>query len=469
MPLKVLLVSPKATTGGLEGMRKGHQIHQGLLFVAAATRDAGHRPVVVSADSVTIHRFIRRYKPDVIGFSCVTATYPMTRDLIKLVKKAYPSIATVIGGHHVTFMYKETIEESGVNYVCRGEGEEVFPALLNSLEVGERYPAIPGMVFKKEGKFHNDDVIALVDDINTLPRITMDLVAPDFSFTPKIVSSRGCPFFCSYCSISAFYGGKYRQRRVEDVIKDIEDYISWGYNHFWFHDDNLTVDAKWVYRFCELIEEKNLKFTWNSMSRVDLICRDPKLISRMARCGCRMLSIGIESGVPEVLESIHKKISLEQIHQAVKIMKSVGISYDWFMLLGSGDQFDTPEIIEKNIQFFSKLPGMILISILTPFPGTEVFERLRNEDRIRHYNWEDYDITHCVYNPLGLTWQQMEAYLPTAYRKVYLAKGLGLIPLFIHGVRTKAIRLDMITSGIRSLFHTFVLKKDFYSSIRKTH
>ena len=148
-------------------------------------------------------------------------------------------------------------------------------------------------------------------------------------------------------------------------------------------------------------------------------------------------------------------------------MESVGISYDWFMLLGSGDEYDTPEIMERNIRFFSKLPGMILISVLTPFPGTEVFNRLQAEDRIRHYNWEDYDITHCVYNPLGMSWQQMEKYLPIAYKKVYLAKGWKLIPLFIHGVRTKAIRLDMFTSGLKSLFKTFVLKTNFYDSIQK--
>lgn len=449
-------------------MRKGHQIHQGLLFVAAAARAAGHDPVVVIADKISIHRYLRRYTPDVIGFSCVTATYPMARDLILDIKAQYPELITVIGGHHVTFMYKETIEDCGVDFVCRGEGEEVFPALLDALASGERYPKIPGMVYQKDGMIYNDEIIALIDDINSLPRITMDLVAPEFSFTPKIVSSRGCPFKCSYCSISAFYGGKYRQRRVEDVIRDIEDYISWGYEHFWFHDDNLTVDSRWLNKFCDMVEEKKLKFTWNTMSRVDIIIKDPALIKRMAQCGCRMLSIGIESGVPEVLESIHKKIDLDKIHNAVKIMKSIGISYDWFMLLGSGDEYDTPEVIEANIRFFSKMPGMILASVLTPFPGTEVWNRLQKEGRIRHYNWEDYDITHCVYHPLGMSYQELEAYLPKAYKKVYLAKGWKLIPLFIHGVRTKAIRLDMVTSGIKSLFHTFVLRKNFYKSIQKT-
>ncbi len=466
--MNILLVSPKAATGGLEMMRKGHQIYQGILYVAAAARDAGHKAVVVLADSSTLHRYIRRYKPDVIGFTCVTALYPVVSQMIRFVKKKHPKIITVVGGHHVSFMYQETLQETGVDFVCRGEGEEIFPALLQALEKGERHPNIQGMAYLKDGNFHCNEKIVLLEDINRIPRITMDLVAPDFSFTPKIVSSRGCPFKCTYCSISAFYNGKYRQRRVEDVIQDIKDYISWGYDQFWFHDDNVTVDAKWIARFCDLVQSEKLKFSFNCMSRVDLICKDPKLMARLAAAGCKMMSIGIESGVPEVLKSINKKISLDQIHKAVSIMKNLGISYDFFMLLGSGDEYDTPEIIEKNIKFFSKLPGLILISILTPFPGTAIYEKLKQEKRIRHYNWENYDIIHCVYNPLGMSYQQMERYLPLAYKRVYLAKGWALIPLFYHAIKNKAIQPGMLTGGLKSLFKTFVLKRDFHRTVLKT-
>lgn len=449
-------------------MRKGHQIFQGILYIAAAARDAGHKAVVVQAKPSTLHRYIRRYQPDVIGFTCVTALYPLVSQMIRFVKENHPKIITVVGGHHVSFMYMETLQETQVDFVCRGEGEESFPALLKALEASDRYPAITGMVYMKDDMFYNDEKIVILQDINNIPRITMDLVAPEFQFTPKIVSSRGCPFKCTYCSISAFYNGIYRQRRVEDVIQDIKDYISWGYKHFWFHDDNLTVDAVWLNKFCDLVKSEKLKFTFSCMSRVDLICKDPKLIQRLADSGCNMMSIGIESGVPEVLKSINKKISLSQIYQAVKIMKNLKISYDFFMLLGSGDEFDTPKIIEKNIKFFSKLPGLILISILTPFPGTAVYERLKRENRIRHYNWEDYDITHCVYKPMGMSYKQMERYLPLAYLKVYLAKKWNLIPLFVQALKSKAINPGMLTGGLRSLFHTFVLKKDFHQSILKT-
>ena len=449
-------------------MHKGHQVFQGILFIAAAARDAGHRAVVVQADVNNLHRYIRRYKPEVIGFTTITAVYPLVSEMIRYVKEKHPEIITVVGGHHVTFMYKETLQETGVDFVCRGEGEEVFAALLKALEAKNRYPDITGMVYMKDGKFYNDERIVLLEDINNIPKITLDLVAPESRFAPKIVSSRGCPFNCSYCSISAFYGGKYRQRRVEDVIADVKDYISWGYDRFWIHDDNFTTDTAWLTRFCDMVEEENLKFNFSCMSRINFIEQHPELVARLAKCGCIMMSIGVESGVPEVLKSINKKITREQILRAVDVLKKQGISFSFFMMLGSGDEFDTPEILEKNINFFSKLPGIISVSILTPFPGTPVYDKLKSENRIRHYNWEDYDITHCVYHPLGMTYQEMEAYLPKAYKKIYLTKWRELPSLFIKGLKEKSIEPGLIINSAKSLFQTFVLKKDFYKSIRKT-
>ena len=136
--MRVLLVSPRARTSGLESLRKGHQIIQGLVYVAAAARDAGHKATVVIADRETLPRYIRRYQPDLVGVSCVTATYPVAREILIDLAQNHPGLPTIIGGHHATFMYREVLEETGVSYVCRGEGEEVFPALLAALEKGDR-------------------------------------------------------------------------------------------------------------------------------------------------------------------------------------------------------------------------------------------------------------------------------------------------------------------------------------------
>lgn len=466
--MNVLLVSPKARTGGLESLRKGNQILQGLLYVAAAARDAGHHPCVVVADSCDVESYIQRYNPDILGVSCVSATYPIARDLLKEVRKTHPLLPTIIGGHHATFMYKEVFADTDVAYICRGEGEEAFPKLLAALGQGITEPVIPGIVFRRNGEYLNDEHIALLDDIENLPKIKRDLTAPEFSFSPKIVSSRGCPFDCSFCSISAFYGGRYRKRSVEAVIAEIKEYLSWGQDSFWFHDDNLTIDTKWMERFCQAIEDEGLKFHFNCMSRVDTICNNPKLIARMAKVGCSLISIGIESGIPEVLERMHKKINIAQIKTAVSIMNKLSISHNWYMIIGSADEFDKPRYLQENIRFFSSLPlGYVLISILTPFPGTEVFKRLVAENRILHYNWEDYDAMHCVYKPLYMSSKELESYLPKAYMKVYLSKGWRLIPLFFGSFRRKAMHPGTIIMAIKTMFLHLVLRKDFHKALTK--
>ena len=466
--MKILLISPQSTIGGLESMRKGNQILQGLLYVAAAGRDAGHKVTVVIANKDNVGKYIRRYQPELLAVSCVTSTYPIVRDLLIQVKQSHPQLKTIIGGHHATFMYKEVYADTKVDYICRGEGEEVFPQLLAELEKGNEYPEIMGMVFYKDGRFWNDEKIVIMQDIEHLPKITKDLTAPEFSFSPKIVSSRGCPFFCSFCSISAFYSGAYRKRSVETVVSEIKEYIEWGYTDFWFHDDNLTVDAAWMNHFCDVVEREGLTFTYSCMSRVDTICRNPQMFARMVKTGCRLVSIGIESGIPEVLERMHKKIDVQQIKEAIRIMNQVGVTHNWYMILGSGDEYDTKEYLEQNIRFFSSLPlGYILISILTPFPGTELFNKLKAENRIRHYNWEEYDILHCVYQPLGISHTEIEKLLPKAYVRVYLSKGWRLIPLLIDSMRNSTITPGKLAIAIKTLFITRFLNKDFTKVLKK--
>jgi len=466
--MRILLISPRAKTGGLESLRSGNQILQGLLYVAAAVKEAGHFVIVVHGDASDVEASINKYRPDILGLSCVTSTYPIARDTIIQAKKSFPHLKTIIGGHHATFLYQEVIEDCGVDYVCRGEGEEVFVQLIQALEKGNPYPSIEGITFFKDGSYHNDQKIAILEDLHKLPRITFDLVPAGTSFSPKIVSSRGCPFRCSFCSISAFYNGVYRQRSVEAVIEDIKTYVAAGYHSFWFHDDNLTVDTKWVYAFCDALDLNNIEITWNAMSRVDTICNNPQLIQRMAQSGCKLLSIGIESGIPEVLEKLQKRIDNEQIERAIKIMNSSKISHTWYMILGSGDEFDTPQYMEKNIRFFrSHRFGFVLVSILTPLPGTELYAKLKSEGRILHKDYSKYDIMHCVYQPLGMSPKTMESYLPKAYLNIYLGKGWRLIPLLWKSSLSGAVRPNQIWKSITTLFKTYVLGRSFEEAIRK--
>jgi anaerobic magnesium-protoporphyrin IX monomethyl ester cyclase len=467
--MNVLLISPTEKSIGLASINTGTQILQGILYVAAAARRGGHQALVTIADEIDVIDQVRKYQPQIVGFSCVTMSYPMIREAIKNVKKEFPELYTILGGHHATFMTMDIFEECPVDYICRGEGEIAFPALLDSLDQGNPYPIIEGIAFRKDGKIHNADKITLLDSLDNLPRITLDLVAPGLGFSPKIVSSRGCPFTCSFCSITAFYSGKWRQRTVEDVMEDVEIAYKAGHRKFWFHDDNLTVNTKWVRDFCNELYKRKMKISWNCMSRIDTIVNEPDLINVMAKAGCTQISIGIESGIQGVLEAYHKKISIEQVKKAAKILRKADIFYLLFMILGSGDEYDTPEYIEENIRFFESIPfDLLTISVLTPLPGTEFYHKMVSENRLLHKDWLKYDMLHCVYQPLGMSPQDIEAWTMKAYKRIYLKRGLKNIPSIILGIRKQIYKPIRIIYFLHFIFNLALKKMKMEEALKKS-
>lgn len=465
--MNVLLISPPERSLGFASINSGTQILQGILYVAASAKRAGHNAIVTIADQLDIAEHIRKYKPQIVGFTCVTMNYTSVRDAIHTLKNDFPDIYTILGGHHATFMTHEIFAECPVDYICRGEGEVAFPALLDSLEKGEPYPNIEGIAYRKDGEVHNADKITLLENLDDLPRITYDLVAPGLGFSPKIVSSRGCPFTCSFCSISAFYQGKWRQRSVQDVMGDVEIAYQEGHRKFWFHDDNLTVRTDWVREFCNELAVRKMKITWNCMSRIDTIVNDPELIETMAKAGCVQINIGIESGIQEVLDSYHKKTTLEQIRQAARTLRKSNIFYLLFMILGSGDEYDTPEYLEKNIRFFESVPfDMLTISILTPLPGTALWDKITSENRLISRDWDKYDMLHCVYQPSGISPQELEALMPKAYRRLYFKRGFRNIPSLMLGFKTKLYKPKRIFNFLRFVFLFAMGKKGLTESLR---
>ncbi|HPT71838.1 MAG TPA: radical SAM protein [Candidatus Cloacimonadota bacterium] len=465
--MNVLLISPPEKSLGFASINSGTQILQGILYVAAAAKRAGHQALVTIADKNNIREEIEKYQPQIVGFTCVTMNYLSVKDTIHTLKNEFPHIYTILGGHHATFMTHEIFAECPVDYICRGEGEVSFPALLDSLENGNPYPTIEGIAYRKDGQVHNADKITLLDNLDDLPRITYDLVAPGLGFSPKIVSSRGCPFNCSFCSISAFYQGKWRQRSVTDVMDDVEIAYREGHRKFWFHDDNLTVRTDWVREFCRELDKRKMKITWNCMSRIDTIVNDPDLIKTMAKAGCVQINIGIESGIQEVLDSYQKKTTLDQIRQAAKTLRKSNIFYLLFMILGSGDQYDTPEYIDQNIRFFESVPfDMLTISILTPLPGTAFYEKITSEGRLISRDWDKYDMLHCVYQPTGVSPQEMESWMPKAYKRIYFKRGLKNISSLMLGFRTGLYKPRRIFNFLRFVLSYATETKSLDESLR---
>ncbi len=469
--MKTIIISPKDRTIGLETFQGGYQIMLGVLYLAAAVRNMGFDIDVVVCDSNEIVDIIKECLPDIVAVSCVTSTYPIARDIINKVKEYKPEIITVMGGHHATFMYEEIFRECKIDFICRGEGDEVLPKLLTKLAEGERYPDIPGMVYRKNGSLYNYDTINILDSLDNLPLITPDLLPPHLKFNPKIITSRGCPYRCAFCSVSAFYKGKWRQRSVEAVLRDLEYYVSQGYRKFWFHDDNFTVDTQWVRKFCENIKTNDFpKISWYCMTRVDTICKEPELLELMSSAGCKLLSIGLESGVQRVLDRFKKKISLEEVRKAIKHLNHSSIFHNWYLIIGSGDEYDTKEYLEKSLAFTASIPfDLIIVSLLTPFPGTPIYEKLVSENRLLHKNWELYDATHCVYKPAGMTNTEMEAFISKAYHRLYLFRGLKNLFIAYKGWKIGIFKLTMLKNICSVFYQVFCKRRSVYEVMKNMH
>ena len=191
-----------------------------------------------------------------------------------------------------------------------------------------------------------------------------------------------------------------------------------------FGDETLTVDTRWTKQLCRGIIERGLNFRWYSNIRVDSINRDTDLLRLMKESGCRGLSLGIESGVQEIIDSFHKGITLEQAVRAAQMLRDSNMFQQWYLMIGSGNEYDTPEYIRKSVDFMRGFPfDLVQISILTPFPGTVLYDQLVREGRLLHKNWDLYDGLHCVYRPVGMTVEELERELTTAYRRIYMHSG----------------------------------------------
>jgi len=301
-----------------------------------------------------------------------------------------------------------------------------------------------------------------------LPHPAIDLVPKDIKyFTPIIHTSRGCPYRCTFCSISAFYNSKWKARKIDNILAEIESYASQGVKCFSFSDDNLTVDTKRVRAICEKLKDRGLdNLKWRCLSRIDSICKDPGMIDKMVDSGCTTMSLGIESGVQEIINTYKKNITIGHVHEAIKIMNNSSIFHEWYMIIGSGDEFDKPKYIEKNIDFMKKVKFDILqISILTPFPGTELYSKMISENRLLHKNWNKYDCTHCVYQPLYMTPEQIEQYYIQAYKTLYLDRGFDLLKMTLKGLRGGFITPKMILELGKHGFDFIFKKKKFYEII----
>lgn len=384
-------------------------------------------------------------RPDVVGISTITAT----------VKRGYAladecrvlGIPVILGGPHVTFVPDEALRHAGL--VVRGEGEGAMNALLDLWKDGyveathARYAGVPNLSWKDaSGCIQHNATAPWITDLDALP-------VPDFTLadgtadcvigrrkTVMVQTSRGCPFDCSFCSVTGMFGKKFRYRSVGSILKELRRYDR--PDHFvFFCDDNFTANPRRARELLEAIIADGLQFQWSTQVRTDL-GRDPKLVNLMKRAGCHTVFIGFESMNPQSLTEMKKNQSLADIGNAIDVVQGAGIHIHGMFVFGfDADNWDT---VEATVRFARerKLTSVQLL-ILTPLPGSKLYQQLHAEGRITSFDWELYDTHHVVYRPAGFTPYELQCAqiyghtrlytLPEGFRKLacgrWVAAGLS--------------------------------------------
>jgi radical SAM superfamily enzyme YgiQ (UPF0313 family) len=395
---RIILIEPKAPN--LHIFSQFPLPRLGVFILGAIARKAGWDVEVIHEQSQRID-FDALRAADLVGLSTITSTAPRAYAIADRVRAS--GVPVILGGPHVTFLPDEGLEHA--EYVIRGEAEEAITLFLDAWMGKGGFASVPGLSRRIDGRNVHQGIRP-----HTLP---LDAIPfPDFSLSRakprkiggKIIvpvqTSRGCPFHCSFCSVTGIFGKKYRFRSAENVIEELRRYD--GRNHYiFFYDDNFTADPRRAKILMRRMIEEKFRFKWSTQVRTD-VARDPELVDLMKRAGCHTLFIGMESVNPRSLASMKKQQTVEDMSKAVRELRRRRIHVHGMFVYGFDD--DDWRTVQETVRFAKRARfSSTQFMILTPLPGSEFYDQVRCENRIEFNDWSLYDAHHAVFRPRRLS------------------------------------------------------------------
>ena len=407
----------------------------GIGYMAAVLEQNGYDVDVLDASALEltydeIGDEILKRNPDIVSISALTQTIGVALDSADKIKEVKPDTVVVLGGYHPTFEYESVLEEESVDVVVRGEGEYTLLELVETIENGGDLKTVQGLAFHDE----DDGSLILtldrpiIEDLDELPFPAFHLFPMEkyriLNITTNvatIITTRGCPMQCSFCSSAALHGHKLRRRSYTNVVDEIEIRLrEQNIDTIAFMDDTFTLNKKFVSDFCAEIERRNLKFWWGCTSRVDTL--DEDLLQTMKDAGCITIFIGVESADQQMLEKMNKNITLDKTENAFRLARKVGIRTIASCVIGMPE--DTKKSIKKTIDFVKKLnPNYSLYSLATPYPGTRFYNETFKKNLINIKDWSKYTLLDPVLQTVDCTSKELRSIQKKAFLKFYLRPG----------------------------------------------
>jgi radical SAM superfamily enzyme YgiQ (UPF0313 family) len=362
-----------------------------------------------------------------VGFSCTTSSFPETNRIASLLKEKAPAIVTILGGAHACTIGASLLDAyPALDYLVIGEGENTMLEMARAgfRDVGN----IPGIAYRgSDGKGVCSAQRELIKDLDSLPFPAYHLL-PDFprlyrlplfsyskSPNTSMISSRGCPYACSYCDRSVFSRG-FRFNSPEYILEHVamlsRDY---GIRHVFFYDDLFTFDRKRVAEFCDLKATKGIKVSYNCIARLEHV--DAELLALLKGSGCWQVNFGIESGDPEILKKHRTFYGLDEVGRKLLMVKQAGMRVKGLFMVGLPGEDEAA--IRRTIDYALTLPlDEINVTKFTPFPGAPVYKTIREFGEFDE-NWELMNCINTVFVPTGMTRQQVDDLYDEFIRRFY--------------------------------------------------
>lgn len=395
--MKVLLVSPALRNMDVYQVRaRGCMPPLNLMYMAAVLERAGHavRILDLYAEGLSDAEFLaraREFGPELAGFATYTASFDMAAAGARLLKKEFPGLKTAAGGIHASYLPAQCLRGGDFDCAVVGEGETTMLELAGALAAGKNIEGVAGLVLLKDGKPFATPQRALIEDLDSLPEPAYHLInlsnyylgitrAVSTAPAASVLTMRGCPYQCTFCSHHYGYGGRIRKRSPRLVVAEMKKlYDQYGAREFQFEDPSFTCDPGHVKEICRLILESGMKISWNCNVRANTASEE--LFAAMEAAGCRRALLGVESGSQEMLDRMKKGITLDAVRKTMALARRHRMRVNAAFILGTPGE--TEETARQTNAFARELdPDYVMFSVYIPSPGGELFDGLAAEGRL---------------------------------------------------------------------------------------